>query len=157
MARGDVYTLRKEIVIATAITALQLKAGANHGFEILEASVTQRLSETSVQEAISLLRKTVAATVTAAIIGTDLFKHDPNAPNPELSLGTAATGHTATAEGTDGDEIVRDGFNVLNGWSYQPVPSARVSLDPDAIIGLTFKAVAPSSQTWLFSITIQET
>ena len=41
MARGDAYVIRHEATISTAITFIQLKAGSNYGFEILEAGLTQ--------------------------------------------------------------------------------------------------------------------
>lgn len=46
-----------------------------------------------------LIQTDVAATVTAHV-ASGLVKLDPNAPNSRLTLGTSATGYTATAEGT---------------------------------------------------------
>ncbi len=154
MAYGHIYTLRHEAVVSTLITILQLKAGALVPFEILSASLTQRLSTTSVQVGIEFVRKTVAATVTTAVLGTHLFKK-PGDPNPGLDLGTAATGVIATAEGTDGDIPLRDGFNVLNGWKHLPVPEERKFVPAAGIIALKFPAV-PASHTWNMEIVIRE-
>lgn len=155
MPAGDVYTLRQSSTVSTAITLLQLKAGANNGFVIIRASLTQYGSTTSVQETISIVRKSVAATVTAAIAGTTLLFRDPNQATASLSLGTSATGVTGASEGTDGDVPLQEGFNVLNGWLYIPVPEERLYVPPGGIIALKF-LTAPASQTWKQEIVIME-
>ena len=48
---------------------------------------------------VELIETDVAATVTAHV-ASGLVKSDPNAPNSTLTLGTSATGYTATVEGT---------------------------------------------------------
>lgn len=155
MPAGDVYTLRQSSTVSTAITVLQLKAGANNGFVIIRASLTQYGSTTSAQETISIVRKSGAATVTTAVAGTTLLSRDPNQATASLSLGTSATGVTATGEGTDGDVILQEGFNVLNGWLYIPVPEERIYVPPAGIIGLKF-LTAPASQTWKQEVVIME-
>jgi hypothetical protein len=155
MPQGDIYILKNSATVSTAITVLQLKAGANNGFEIVRAQAGQRGSTTSVQEAIALVRKSAAATVTAAAAGTNLFFRDPNQAAASLTLSTSGTGFTATAEGTDTDQVWEEGFNVLNGWLYLPVPEERIYVPPGGIIGLKF-LTAPASQTWKFLMAIRE-
>lgn len=158
MPQGDTYTLRNRQTVSTAITVLQLKAGANNGFEILRASVTQYGSTTSAQEEIVLVRKSVAATVTTASVGASggtLFFRDPNQAAASLTLATSGTGVAATVEGTDNDFVLREAFNVLNGWLYLPVPEERIYVPPTGIIGLKFP-IAPASQAWDFEIIIRE-
>jgi len=156
MAAGDVYTLvHKRIVVATAITILQLKAGTNSPFEILRAWLSQHLSTTTAQCQIGFVRKSAGATVTAAVVGTTLYKRSPNAGTPDLVLSTTGTGLTATGEGTDTDEIYPDAFNVLNGWLYLPVPEERILVPISGIIGLKF-TVAPASHTFTAGITVRE-
>ena len=58
-----------------------------------------------------------------------------------------ATGITATSEGTDGNVLVDEGFNVLNGWLYVPVVEDRIVVRPGESIGLKFPA-APTNLTW---------
>ena len=155
MPQGDVYILKNSATVSTAITCLQLKAGANNGFEIVRAQVNQYGSTASVQEVISLIRKSAAATVTAAAAGTNLFFRDPNQAAASLTLSTTGTGFAASAEGTDGDKCWEEGFNVLNGWLYLPVPEERIYVPPAGIIALKF-ATAPASQTWKFLMAIRE-
>ena len=49
MPQGDIYILKNSATVSTAITVLQLKAGANNGFEIVRAQANQRGSTTSVE------------------------------------------------------------------------------------------------------------
>lgn len=152
MPSGDTYILvNKAVTISTAITIIQLKTGANNGAEIIRASLTQHGSTTSAQESVAFVRKSAAATVTAAIDATDntatIIKRDPNQNAASATLSTSGTGITGTAEGTDANTVFRDGFNVLNGWMYLPVPEERIYVPPSSILALKF-ITAPASQTW---------
>lgn len=137
MSTGRVYVVN---LIATsvsgAITLVQLKAGSEAGLEIIRASIAQSGSTTSAQQRVQLLRKSAAATVTS-------FTPVPANPNDAAAKavgGTSATGTNASAEGTDGDVLVADVFNVLNGWLYLPVPEERPAVAPGGIIALKFPA-----------------
>lgn len=138
------------VAISTAITILQIKAGAAP-LEILRAALTQGLSETSTQERVQILRKTAAATVTSA---TPL-KVNPNDPAALAVGGTAATGYTASAEGTDGDVLVDRGFNILNGFEWIATPEERILVDASGFVALKFP-VAPASATFIAEIWFRE-
>jgi hypothetical protein len=161
MPQGDVYTiLNRAVTVSTAITVIQIKAGANNGLEIVRASVTQRGSTVSAQEDIAFVRKTNPCTVTAAIDATDntatILKRDPNQSAASATLSTTATGITSTSEGNpDGNIILREAFNVLNGWMYLPVPEERIYVPPAGILALKF-ITAPASQTWDIEVVIRE-
>ena len=143
------------VTISTAISALQLKAGTNGPIEILRCWATQASSTTSAQCSIGLVRKTAAATVTAAVAGTTLNKQNPVNPAADASLGTAATGITATVEGTNGEIAHVEGFNVLSGFNYLPTPEERIIVPQGGIIALTFLD-APSSAKWYCCIHFRE-
>src|SRR5258708_19582127 len=113
------------VSISTAITPVQYKAGTNGAAEILRASVSQGSTATSVQLAVSLLRKTAAATVTTGVAGTTVVKQNPINPTTDASLGVAATGITASAEGTNGEQFISDGPNYLNAYIYLPTHEHR--------------------------------
>lgn len=49
---------------------------------------------------VELLQTDVAATVTAHVAATGVVNLDPNGPTTLLTMGTSATGYTATAEGS---------------------------------------------------------
>jgi len=132
------------IVVSTAITIIQIKAGASHPLELLRANISQGLSGTSTMVSIQILRKTVAATVTSF---TPL-PYGAVTTVADAVGGVAATGITATAEGTDGDILVNEGFNILNGFTWTPADAREPIWVPAAgIIALKFP-VAPASATW---------
>ena len=143
------------VSISTAITAIQLKAGTNGPIEILRCSLTQSTSTTSSQVLAGLIRKSAAATVTTATAGTHLLKGNPINPTSDASLGTSATGITATAEGTNGELAITRGFNILNGWEWLPTPEERIWVPQGGIIALTFLS-APPSATWTAQIHFRE-
>ena len=144
------------LTTAAAISLLQVATSATRGVEILRASLTQKGSVTSVQEKIALIRKSAAATVTAAVVGTTLNKGNPNDQAPSLQLGAGLTGTTATVEGTNADLTLEEGFNVLAGWLYLPVPEERITIPAAAFFAMTFLA-APASQQWYPEIVMRET
>lgn len=138
------------VTISTAITILQVKAGAA-ALEILRATLTQSNGTSSVAARVSLLRKTVAATVTSFTPR----KLNPAYPAALAVGGTAATGFTGTAEGTDGEVLVERGFNVLNGFEWVPTPDERLWVPQGGILAMKFPA-APASHTWHASFKIRE-
>lgn len=155
MPYGHRYTLRHEAVVSTAITILQLLAGTAVPFLIVSASLSQDGSTTSAQEKIAFVRKSAAATVTTAVVGTHLFKTRPGDPTPGLTLSTTGTGVIASGEGTDTDVCYEEGFNVLSGWRFTPSEKEYIHVPGAGIIGLKFRT-APASETWQMSITIEE-
>ena len=129
------------VVISTGITIIQVLAGAA-SLELLRCGISQGLSETSTMEHVQILRKTAAATVTAFTARRFNFL-DPVA----LAVGgTAATGYTATAEGSDGEVLIDDGWNILNGWQWKSGED-RIIVPQAGIIAMKFP-VAPASATW---------
>ena len=155
MSYFPIYQLRHSATISTAISALQLKAGTNGPVEIIRFTLSQQNSTTSKQIAAALVRCSAGATVTTAVAGTHLFKHNPLNPTSDLSLGTSATGVTATAEGTETDTICARGFNELTGLEWLATPEEQIIVPVSGIIKLKF-LVAPTSATWYSSITFRE-
>lgn len=145
---GPVYQLNNGnagTTVASAITVIQLKPGTNGPVEILRASMSQSGNTTSAQVAVALQRKSAAATVTIAVAGTNLNKMNPISPTADASLGTSATGFTASAEGTPTDYSIKRGFNVLNGFEWLPTPEERVMVPQSGFLGLTFITAPPST------------
>lgn len=65
---------------------------------------------------VELLQTDVAATVTAHV-ASGVQQLDPNAPNSLMTLGTAATGYTASAEGTITATRSFDTVNIVSAGS----------------------------------------
>ncbi len=144
-----IYSVRFSGTITTAKTLIQIKAAS--ALEILRMSITQTSTETSDTAEAQILRKTVAATVTSF---TPLL-WATNDQAAKAVGGTAATGHTASAEGTDGDILVAEGFNVLAGWTWLPTPEERMSLESGEFIALK-SAITIASSTLIGLIVFRE-
>jgi hypothetical protein len=151
MASGYVYSVSNGgVAISTSITILQIKAG-NTPLELLRVTLTQQTSTTSAMDEVAILRKTAAATVTS-VTPKPFNSNDP----VSLAVGGAtATGVTATAEGTDGNVLHAEAFNVLNGWTWLPTPEERIWVPSTGIIAVKFQ-VNPASATYYCTAVFRE-
>ena len=147
MARG-LYTVHGDAqTISTAITLLEVTAPSTAILKVYRAWVEQSSVTTSTTTRIRLLRKTGTITGTAS------------PPTPTAVDASASSGVTvkwiATAEGTDGNILIEEAFNFLNGWVWLPVPEERIIVPPSGIIALKFPA-APTSASWTFGMDYEE-
>jgi len=149
---GNVYVVQASIAAVTAAkTLLQIKAGATTPLELIRAEISNSSSEVSDTGELQIVRKSAAATVTSF---TPLLYNGITAAADAVG-GTAATGHTATAEGTDGDVLYRRGFNVLNGHVWLPTPKERIIVAGAGIIALK-SAITITSVTLLAVLVFEE-
>lgn len=130
-----VYSVRLDLTaVSTARTLVQVNAPSTRAVAVIRAWVGQGNSETSTQEEIELLRTTTAGTGTSAT------------PRPlgsyAAAAGTATVNHTA--EGTAGDSLHREAFNIVTGWLWIPTPIEAVIVPPSGRIALKFP-VAPEA------------
>lgn len=132
-----------DTAVTAGITLVQLKAGSGSICRILRAWCSQRNLTGSAMQSIEIVRKSGAATVTSF---TPLL-WDPGDAAANAVGGTSATGYNASGEGTDGDVLVSDAFNILNGWLWVPTPEERIIVPPSGIIGLKFPNAPGSSMT----------
>lgn len=128
------------VSVSTGITIVQLVAGSSSVLTILRAWCSQSNLTSSTQQTIEIVRKSVAATVTAF---TPLLLD----PGDAASNMAAGTGTNATVEGTDTNVVYRDNFNILNGWLWIPVPEERIIVPPSGIIALKFPAAPGAAIT----------
>lgn len=148
MARGYYTANTGNQTISTAITILEITAPSSASLIIRKAWVNESTITTAAQARIQLLRKTATITGTAS------------PPSAVAFDGSASSGVTikwkATAEGTDGNVIVDEGFYIPSGWFWvPPVPEERLIVPPSGIIALKFPA-APTSAGWSFGINWEE-
>jgi hypothetical protein len=148
------YKFVREFTNPGAITLLQIAAGTAMPFVVIRAWVTQRSSVTSTQIGAEVVRKTAAATVTAAV-AADFKKVDPGDAAASVQLGAALSGHTATVEGTDGDAMDIQGVNILNGYYYTPVPEERETVPGGGLVALKL-LTAPPAGTYQAGLVIRE-
>lgn len=102
-ANAPMQTIAAPVPVTTGTTVktmLQVSTPATATMRIVEWGISFDGSVAATPIRVELLQTDVAATVTAAA-SVDVTKHnDPNAPASAVTLGVAATGYTATAEGT---------------------------------------------------------
>lgn len=142
------------VTAGTPKTLLQYAASSTNTAEVLWSACTQSGSTTSAQDQTEIVRKTAAATVTAAAVGTDWYDVTGGAGTFCGTLSTTGTGYNASAEGTDGDVPFVPCFNVLAGYERDLQPQARIWVPASGIIAL--KALAVTAQTWFAAMLIHE-
>jgi hypothetical protein len=137
------YVVRNTATHSTAIGILQLTAPSNEIVEILRAWVTQETVTATGQAGVELRRTSTAGTGTTVTPAS-------------LSSGTsnATALHTLTG-GTLSAVLYREGFNIVNGWLYLPVPEERITIPPGGFLQLAF-TTAPASASYSYGMIYQE-
>lgn len=131
---GRVYVVRLDATsVASAKSLIQVTAPSSMSLTLLRAWVGNDLSETSQQEVAEIIRKTATGTGTS---------FTPKALRTGDPAATFTSINDLTAEGTDGDKLIREPFNILNGWLYVPVPEERITVAPSGILALKLASVA---------------
>jgi hypothetical protein len=78
-----------------------------------------------------------------------------------LASGSPAAGTACivdlTGEGTDSATIIRDAFNLLNGWLWLPVPEEKLYVPPSGILGLKLPVAPASATSFVAGIIFEET
>lgn len=151
-ASGTYSVVRSNVATTTAITVIQVATPANCAIDVLRAWGGQSSSTTSTATALGLIKKSAAATVTSRT--PDVLTDGMQAS--KCVGGTAATGITASVEGTDATNYLwHEGFNIVgNGCLYLPVPEERIGVGPSEFIGLKH-SVAPAGN-WVHGVTFVE-
>lgn len=121
-APSGLYTLiRAAVTTSTAITVNQVLVPALAAAEFTRAWANQSTVTTTNQTRIQLNRNSTACTVTSQAA----FAAQTGMQASKCVNGTSATGITATIEGTTTGTWWSEGFNIVNGILYLPVPEAR--------------------------------
>lgn len=147
------------VTTGTAIkTMLQLSTPSTRQIQVIAWGFTLDAAPATTGVGVTeLLQTDVAATVTAHV-AAGVQPLDPNAPASLLTLGTANTGYTGSAEGTTTAARVFDAVNVAgvsNGgtptsYAYQFMPDERpiVAVSKFLRVRATFSA-AVNMRTWI--------
>ena len=141
------------ISVASAITLIQIAAGANNSIRLIAGYIQQTGTTTNAQQRIQLIRKTAAATVTS-------FTPVPFNPSDSASAavgGAALTGVNASAEGTNAaTPIYNDAFSLLTGWWWKPIPEEYVEVKGGGIIGLVLPSLTTNPTVFTGELVYQE-
>jgi hypothetical protein len=118
---GAYNLIRASVSTSTAITVNQVLVPVVTAAEFTRAWCNQDSVTTTNQTRIQLNRNSTACTVTSTAAS-------PLANGMQASKcvnGASATGITASAEGSVTATVWSEGFNIVNGILYLPVPEAR--------------------------------
>ena len=118
---GLYNVVRQGVATSTAISVVQVLVPATAAAEFTRCWTNQDSVTTTNQTRIQLNQNSTACTVT-------LQNPAPAGKGMQASKcvgGTSATGITASAEGTVTQTWWSEGFNIVNGILYLPVPEAR--------------------------------
>ena len=121
---GAYNLIRAAVTTSTAITVNQVLVPVVTAAEFTRVWCNQSDTTTTNQTRIQLNRNSTASTVTstaAAALGNGMQAS-------KCVNGTSATGITATIEGSVTVTVWSEGFNIVNGILYLPVPEARFLL-----------------------------
>lgn len=100
---GPMVTTAAFVPVTTGVaikTLLQIATPSTRPFRIIEWGISFDGSAAATPIKCELVQTDVAATVTAHVAAGVQPFNDPNAPASLATLGTAATGYTASVEGT---------------------------------------------------------
>jgi hypothetical protein len=118
---GAYNLIRASVSTSTAITVNQVLVPATAAAEFTRAWCNQDSVTTTNQTRVQLNRNSSACTVT----GTSPAALGNGMQASKAVSGASATGITASAEGTVTATVWSEGFNIVNGILYLPVPEAR--------------------------------
>ena len=153
---GAMPTTAAQVKVAVANgvkTMLQLSTPATREIQLIAWGFS---IDAALAGVVELLQTDVAATVTAHV-AAGVQPLDPNAPASLLTLGTANTGYTASAEGSttatrvfDVQEVAATSPPNLS-YSYQWVPAERPIIPVSKFVRVrtTFGATTSSMVTWI--------
>jgi len=156
---GAMPTTAAQVAVSTGTaikTMLQLAPPSTRQIQLISWGCSYSEAAGAVGT-IELIQTDVAATVTAHV-ASGIVKLDPNAPASLVTLGTAATGYTSSAEGSITATRVLDATRVpasLTGspsqYAYQWMPDERPIIAVSTF--LRVRATTPTSGvnllTWI--------
>lgn len=119
---GAYNLIRASVSTSTAITVNQVLVPATAAAEFTRAWCNQDSVTTTNQTRVQLNRNSTASTMGSAVSPAPLGN---GMQASKCVSGTSATGITASAEGTVTATVWSEGFNIVNGILYLPVPEAR--------------------------------
>lgn len=148
------YTVSVALTNPGAVTNLALHAAATRPLVVVRAQLelAQAAIPAAAHARVRLVRKTAAGTYTA-IAASTFVNHDPSDTDAAFTAG-----HTATAEGTDGD-LAEFGWGANTGWMFDWAPTPEEYLLVPAGVGNGFAIkhnVAPPAGVYVFRVTAHE-
>lgn len=153
MGRKYVLPFGPTAALTTTVPFVQIATPATMQVAITGIELGQTANETSVQEVLTITRRSTASTLPTA--QAPLRLNDSDAAS--LLTGTTTTNAwgIATVTGTIGDVLRRVTFNQLNGWLWVPTPEQYIILGISEFVTIQFET-APASALWAGTINLEE-
>jgi len=146
------YTISTVITNPGAVTNLNIQASATKPVVIVRATImiAQATIPTPAGCRLRLVKKTAAPTVTS-IAASTFVNGNPSDPDASLTAG-----HTASAEGTDGD-FIEKGWRSDVGFEWQATPEEYIVISAGTSNGFGLKSnVAPPAGNYEFTLVVHE-
>jgi hypothetical protein len=148
------YTVSTVITNPGAVTNLVVHCAALKPLAVVRAKITlaQATIPTAANARVRMVQKTAAGTYTS-IAATTFVKGNPTDPDASCTAG-----HTASAEGTDGD-FIEEGWGSATGWifDWSPTPEEYILMPAGVANGFALKHnVAPPAGNYAFTIVFHE-
>lgn len=146
------YSLATVITNPSTVSNFGIQASASKPLVVIRAWIrpAQSALPTAAFARVRLIKKTAAPTYTS-IAASTFINLDPSDADASFTAG-----HTASAEGTDGD-FIEDGWHSNEGWDWDPTPEEYIMIPAGAANGLAIKHnVAPPSGAYAFGMTVHE-
>lgn len=147
------YTLYAQITNPGAVTNFGVQAAASRALVLIRAQieVAQAAIPTAAGARVQLVRKTAAPTWGTAVAASTFLNRDPSDADASFTAG-----HTASANGTDGDFIER-GWRTDVGFDWDPTPEEYILIPAGTANGIALKhTVAPPAGVYDFIFTVHE-
>lgn len=138
MAKGTYTASQLAVASGTSVVTLIEIEQAVGVLEILRAWIHNETSEVSEQWAVSLVTKSADGTnvTTPTVVAHDLAM---------VAHGSTVRGMCTTL-GTIDNTVIRQGFNVLNGWEWVPTENEKIWVAAAKTFGIHLP-VAPTTTT----------
>lgn len=137
---------------STTLPVLQLAAATGKPLEIVRLEISQEGSTTSANAAVEMIYSTATAPGTLTAGNSVVAKNNPSSGAQGFTL--TGSGFSGSLTGTQ-NVLKRQGWNVLNGYLYLPVPEERFEVPGGGFLWIRLP-VLPASTTVDLEIAVIE-
>ena len=147
---GRMYTAGFQNVSISVSTddVFEVLAPTDAAVILYSCYIGQRSTETSDAIAVSIQRATTSGS------GGTVVTANPHAVGDSAFGGVCERNNTTQA--TTLTLLPADGFNVLSGWQYRPIPDERITISPSGILVFRFEDAPVAAPNFEFSCTFME-
>jgi hypothetical protein len=140
MIQGQRYLVVCEDAAKTAALGLiQVICGSAGVLTLVEAHITQITKSTNEMLEAHIRVGGTDGTGTA---------FTPIALDPAFAASNFTAKEDITVDGTGGNVYVPQGFSILTGWHYTPLPESRITVGPSDVLAIELDTAPAASMTF---------